>query len=91
MLASWVEKPPMATVEKAWHTASNNSQTLARISDVNVPMLANLSDTTNTQLQQSIWLYRGLLGGQLGYRDAVEEAAFEFDRLADLVRDIDDP
>jgi hypothetical protein len=22
MLASWVLKPPMATVEKAWHTAS---------------------------------------------------------------------
>jgi methyl-accepting chemotaxis protein len=68
-----------------WNASSNSGNVLTRVANSDVPLAALISETTTTQLQQSIWLYRGLLGGQLDSGAAVEEAAFEFEQLGILV------
>jgi methyl-accepting chemotaxis protein len=62
-------------------TAQNSGRALDKVALDDVPLAARIADITTSQLQQSIWLYRGLLGGQLDSQAAVEEAVFEYDEL----------
>ncbi|MDX1571809.1 MAG: methyl-accepting chemotaxis protein [Xanthomonadales bacterium] len=62
-------------------TAGNSRSVLTSMAQRDLPLVTVLAEATAAQLQQTVWLYRGLLGGQLDSEAAVEEAGFEFEQL----------
>ena len=66
-------------------TAGTSKRVLSGVAERDLPLVTMVAEATASELQQTIWLYRGLLGGQLESEAAVEEASFEFEQLGTAV------
>ena len=77
----------LSVAAMGWNNANSSRQALTQVATDGVPITTMIAEMTSSQLEQSIWLYRGLLASQLDSEAAVEEAAFEFEDLGSVIQD----
>ena len=77
----------LSVAAMGWSNANSSRQALNRVAEEGVPLTTLISEVTSFQLEQSIWLYRGLLANQFGAEAAIEEAAFEFGVFGTVIRE----
>ena len=57
---------------------------LNTIAKIDVPLTNTIAKITANQLEQSIWLERGMLAAELDKQEELENSMFEFEQLTDI-------